>query len=888
MYVLWRRERYVHEVEREMRFHLELASRAASDRTGELEVEVDPRHTFGNTTYYREEVRRVTPLNWFDRIRQDTSYAWRGLRRAPGFTVAVVLTLGLGIGVNAAVFSFMDRLFVRPPAGVTAPNEVRRIYADLMDHGDNAGGRVAFDGFSYPYFLAIAAAEDPSLELALYTDPDSTAAVVNGVRFPIRQSRASANYFRLLGVRPQRGRFFTGDEAAIESPTLVAVLSDAFLRRAYPAGEQVIGRTIEIGNRPYTVIGVASAPFTGIDVNAVDVWVPANTYGLGSEPRSEPWYQTFQSSFGILARIPRGVSEAHVTTAATTAMRTVHLRGWFYDSTQTAVTGSIIRANGPMQRQQEVSIATRLAGVAFIVLLIACANIANLLLVRATRRQREIALRRALGVSAGRLYSQLLTESLLLSMLAGMVGLALAFWAATALRRLLLPHVQWADAAIDLRTIAFIVIGSLVTGMVTGLVPAMHATRPDVMNSLKAGAREDSYQHSNLRSVLLVVQTALSVLLIAGAGLFVRSLKNVEHIDVGFDIVNTLSVEPVFAATPPSAKERFLSMPLVAERMRSAPGVEAAGFASSGPMGGYSVTGFYLPDRDSLPPLGNERWPSNIAISPGYFRATGVPLLAGRDFGPEDRRDGAGAVIVSRAMARLYWPNESAVGKCVQLGKPDAPCSMVVGVVGDVNRMRLIEEPSLQFYRPLTQVDTVYAPKALIVRTSAGNAPAVTKLASAELKRVFPQMAPVRARTIEQQLEPQFRPWRLGAQLFTALGLLALVVATIGVYSVVAYAVSQRTREMGIRLALGAQTRDILSLVVGEGSRVVLLGVVLGIAGALLAGRLIAALLFGVSARDPLVLAGTAVLLAIVGLVASALPGWRATRVDPVAALRAD
>lgn len=886
-YVLRRGEQYAREIEHELRFHLDLAGLASSDDgRAAQQIELEARRTLGNVTYYREEVRQMSALVWLDAVRQDLSYAWRGLRRSPGFTLAVVLTLGLGIGVNAAMFSFLDRNFAQIPTGITSPHDVRRLYINSVNWRE-PGQRYSYDSFTYPHFRAIVGALPSSVIVAAFTTPDSSAVIDGDARIPLRRSIVTGDYFRLLGIRAQRGRLFVDEEVRIETPTPVAVISDAFWQRAYQADAKILGRVIRIGPRQYTVIGVAAADFSGVDVDAVDVWLPANTYGGGSD-EPEPWYDTFQSSFRIVARIPHTIADVGVTTAATTALRSVHLRGFGYDSTQAAVTGPLIRALGPGNRSQELKISTRLAGVSLVVLLIACANVANLLLVRSTRRRREIALRRALGVSSGRLYGQLFTETMLLGMLGGLVGLASAFWAADALRRLLLPSVQWAGPAVDLRTVIFVVGVSLISGILAGLAPIVHARRPDLINSLKAGAREGAYQPSRLRSGLLVIQTALSIVLLVGAGLFVKSLKNVRALDLGFEVSSTLLISPSFASASPPGPQIAQSLSIVADRLRSAHGVEAVAVASAAPMQGYGFTSFFLPDRDSLPPLGNERAPSVIAVSPDYFKATGITVLAGRDFGSEDRKDGAGAIIVSRAMAQLYWPGESAVGKCAKIGKRDAPCSTVVGVVADVHRMELIEKPSLQFYQPVTQTSAFFGVRELLIKTSSNNVAALTKLATQELRREFPQMLPPRARTIAQVLERQFRPWRLGAQLFTMLGLLALIVAAIGVYSVGAYAASQRTHEMGIRLALGAEARNILALMVGEGSRVLLLGIAVGIATTLAAGRLVATLLFGVSTNDPFVLVGTVLILTAIGLVATAVPAWRAAKVDPVTALRAD
>jgi putative ABC transport system permease protein len=884
--VIWRGERYAREIERELQFHLELeALSRTSDALGPLDRELAARRLLGNTTYYKEEVRAMTLLTWLDRLRQDAAYAWRGLKRSPGFTTAVVLTLGLGIGVNAAMFGLLDQLFVRPPAGVSAPKQIRRLYVDLS-RPNEPGGRLAFDSFNYPYYRAVVGAEDSTVRIAAFTQPDSTAIVESDASIPVRRSLVTANYFGLLGVRPERGRFFAADEDHIEHPTPVVVLSDAFWRSTFAANGAIIGRTIRIDSHPCTVIGIAERGFSGIDLDAVDVWIPANNYG-GSSGDKEPWFETFQSSFRLLTRVSTAAADERITTVATSAVRSVHLRGWAYDSTATVRSGPIVRALGPAKGAQELSISTRLAGVALMVLFIAYSNVANLLLVRATRRRREIAVRRALGVSTPRLYGQLLTESVLLSALGGITAMLFALWAGTALRHLLLPNVHWASAAITLRTLTFVGVLSLVAGIAAGLAPAANAMRPDLVDSLKAGGREGFYQRSKLRSALLIIQAGLSVVLLVGAGLFVRSLSNVRGLDLGYDVGHVLVVRPTFTGAAPPAAQIAAALPQIAERLRTVPGVQALAYASSSPMSGFTFSPVFLPDRDSLPMLGNERMPSMIGVSPDYFRASGIRLISGRVLSAADRPDRPSGVVVSQTMARVYWPGQNPLGKCIILGDRSKPCSIVVGVVADVHRMAVIEQPTMQYYVPVP-VAGFGAARELIIRTSEREMPTVSRIATEEFKRLFPQMSVPRIRSMASMLEPQFRPWRLGATLFTAFGTLAVIVAAIGVYSVVAYAVSQRTHEMGIRIALGARMRDIVRLVLGESSRVVIVGVALGIVTAVGLSRLVASLLYGVSPRDPVVIGGAACILLAIGLVASIIPGWRAGRVDPATALRAD
>lgn len=851
----------------------------------EVEAELAARRAFGNTTYCREEVRRMTPLRWLDALRQDARYAWRGLLRSPVFTLGVVITLALGLGVNAAMFSFLDQLFVRAPAGVVAPGTVRRLYVEYRETS-SASGRKAVAGFTYPAYRAIKAALDPIVPIAAFTSPDSTRLVDGQNVLDVRLSRATRSYFTLLGVTPERGRFFAPDEDRIERRANVAVLSDAYWRRHFHGDASVVGHTVRIGTDRYTIIGVAAPDFTGVDVNAADIWVPLNTSSSSVPGAPVPWYETFHNSFRVLARVADEQREAGLLARAKAAFRTVHLFGLAYDSTATILAGPIEQALGPAEPQKEISIGVRLGGVALIVLLVAIANVANLLVVRALRRRREIAVRRALGVSGGRLAGQFLTESVALALLSGVVAILFAVWAGTALRRLLLPSIHWADAAVGWTTIGFIAATALLTGIVAGLAPALRASRTDFAGLLSATPRDVAYRRSRLRAFLLVAQIACSIALLVGAGLFVRSLQNVKAIDLGYDVEHTVFVRPSFLTDGDHRAELLSAFPQLVERLRAVPGVEAIAWSSSAPMRGYAMGYLALPDRDSLPRLGKEYGESYQDVSRGYFAATGVSILAGRDFTASEIASRS-AVIVSRAMARLFWPGENPLSKCVIIdSKPNSPCIPVVGVVADVHRMSLIEDPILQYYLP-RPTSLAFNDAAIVIRTTESRLGAISQTASRAMRQLMPDCEPY-VRTMAQVLDPQLRPWRLGATLFAALGLLALVVAAVGVYSVVAYGVSQRTQEMGVRIALGARAHNIVWMVVRESTLVLGIGVIVGVGMSVALSRLVASLLYGVSAHDPGVLGTAAIVLAILALIASAVPAWRASRLDPVTALRAE
>jgi predicted permease len=876
-------EGYAREVEREIRFHLdrEAMHRRDAGLTDDAAA-LAARRRFGNVTYVREEVRRMTGMDWMDRVRQNVGYAMRGLRQSPGFTAAVVLTLALGLGVNAAMFTLIDQIFVRAPAGVANPNEVRRLYASLV-RPKEATGRMVISRMWYPDVRAIRRVDSTTV-LGLYRDEqDSVLVKVGDASFGAQRSIADADYFRVLGVRPQLGRFFDADEDNIANPAAVAVISHAMWQRVFAGNPRVVGSVFYVKYRPITVIGVAADGFRGIDMSRVDFWIPFGNAGSGTVAKS-PWYDAMHGYLSVVTRFKDAASEQRFLDIASRTASGVKI-AFMGDSIGEIRSGPIQASLGPGVQGKEGAISIRLAGVALIVLLITLANVSNLLLVRATRREREIAIRRALGVTRRRLFEQLLTESVLLAIVGGVIALLLAIWAGSALRALLLPEVRWPTGVLDMRVAVFAAVAALLTGICLGLAPAIHAWRPDLIASLRTGGKSGTYRRSTLRTGLLVAQAALSVVLLVGGGLFVRSLRNVESVDVGFDFYRVNWVRIV--ADTGSLKTNIVeAMPALLERIARIPGVESVAAADAGPMLGERGTMATLPGHDSLPKVFGTRFPAQRLVTPGYFRTIGQRILTGREFIAGDPP----SMIVSREMAEAYWPGESPLGKCIIVGEKTAPCRPVIGVTVTTNRMAILKDLDRigQMYTNARTSLEADLPSSILVRTSEGSRARVAALLSAEVKRLVPRAMVVQLRTLDQVHDYELRPWRLGATLFTAMGVLALIVASVGVYSVIAYATSQRTNEMGIRIALGAKLTDIARLVVGDGLRTVAVGIVVGVVLAIAAGKLVASLLYGISPRDPVIMASAAVILALIGMVACVIPAIRAARVDPVSALRAD
>jgi putative ABC transport system permease protein len=888
--VLWRGEEYAREQQREQEFHRELEMQSIEHRSdGAVDAEHSARRAFGNVTYYREEARRMSALSWLDRVGQDARYALRGLRSAPGFTVTVVATLALGFGVNAAMYSLLDTLFLRAPEGIVTPAGVRRLYVG-WHRADAAGGVYTSDRFEYPHYRAMIRT-DASLALALATVPDSTAITVNGARYDVRSSEVTRAYFNVLGLDPLAGRFFAPEEDSVQAPSLVAVISDQLWRTRFNSAPGVVGQRVTIGQRSFTIVGVAPPGFRGIDLDATDLWVPLNTHQTSSYGMQGPWYETFGISARIIARPKNAGDEQRMLAIAANAMHSVRIPYLEFDSRATVLAGPIIAARGPMNPTTEIDVTVRIAAIALIVLAIAVANVINMLLLRAARRQREIALRRALGVSRGRLVGQLAVESTILALLGGAVAVLVAAWSGTALRALVLPRVHWAHVAIAPRTVGFILVLSILVGIAAGVAPAVQGMQADLIDALRAGQRDGSYRRSRLRSALLAMQAAFCVVLLVGAGLFARSLTNVEAIDTGYDVDHVTGFSLEFPnGTGTHEKEARIGIPEAARRMRGVAGVRAVAFAVVSPLDGVSFTPLALPDRDSIPHPPHQWGPTANAISPEFFDAVGMRIVRGRAFTATDGPTAPLVIIVNETMARTIWPGEEALGKCVIVGKRGDPCSTVVGVVADAHRVDVIEAPAMLYYTPLAQPagGRQATPMTLVVRSFPGQSDRITSLARRELLSTVPSVEAVGIHRLSDAIRRQSRSWRLGATLFGAFSILAFVVAGIGVYSVVAYGVAQRTHEMGIRIALGAPPKQILDLVVADGLRPVIVGVAIGVVTALLLGRLIASLLFGVTPSDPSTFIVATIALCVLGTAGSLVPALRATRVDPIIALRSE
>jgi predicted permease len=826
-------------------------------------------------------------LDPVDRFGQDARFAWRSVKRSPGFTMLIIVTLSLGIGVNSATFTVLDRIYLRPPLGVADPSHVHRIW---IRHSKLEGEPRYSPSMTYPMYRAVREAWGDTSRLALTAQ--MTDYRMGGTRRGARVDAlfATANYWSVLGLRPQLGRFFDASEDRPGSGAAVTVLSDHLWRSQFSADPTILGKSILLDTEHYTVIGVAPAGFTGDNLRPVDAWMP-----LASYPQPTFLPEPVLSSNGYAVFLPLVLAKPNDDLTAFERRATQDIRNFNRslpqkgDTLMSVATGPINWARGPGEQSQGDLISTRLSAVALIVLIIAAANVVNLLLARATYRRRELAVRLALGIGRWRLVRLLTVETLLLALLAAAVSLWTAWWGGNVLRALVLPDVRFLDAPVDMRVVVFTLAIAIIAGAIAGVVPAWQASHPDLTRALKEGVREGAFRRSRLRAALLVTQTALSVALLAGAALFVESLRNVRSLDIGYDAPRTLvgSVDFDPGQAPPAALEAT-QVASVASRLAAMPGVEAVARTQQVPMQGYSYTRVLI-GTDSVLPV-KHSYPVLNVVTHSFFAATGLRLLRGHDFA--DEPGAAPEVVINEAMAQQLFQHKDPVGTCLRFDGPAGTCYVISGIVQTARRSDITEEPTPQYYLPMSNlpksmIDQWSHGSVLVARVRPDAAPrvqaAMTQLLVRELPNAYPSV-----QLLTDVLDPQYRPWRVGATLFSGLSILALLVAIVGIYSTVSYGVGMRTHEFGVRIALGARLGDILRLVLGEGLRTVLIGVGAGVGLAIVSGRLIASLLYGVSPSNPFVMAAVSAALLLVAAAATFVPAWRAGRVDPMIALRSE
>ncbi|HEX9636482.1 MAG TPA: ABC transporter permease [Acidobacteriota bacterium] len=871
---LWR-PRQKQELDQEIRSHLEESIHERIERGASREqAEAAARREFGNVIAVTETTRDMWGWAWLDRLAQDLRYGLRMLSKHPAFTAVAVLTLALGIGANSAIFSVINAALLRP-LPVAAPERLVAL--------NNAGQQRGFPTFSYPNYRDLRDQNRTLADLIAYRFAPVSLSHA-GVNQRVWGTLVSGNYFAALGVRPQLGRLIgTADDLMPDSHP-VAVLSYNSWHKRFGGRRDLIGRDLIVNGRGYQVIGVAPDGFSGTEtIAAPEIWFPIamqSAIEIGAD-----WLeQRDREPLLLQGRLKSGVTPAAAQADLNAIAR--RLAREFPDANQ-GLEIELSKAGlvGKSLRGAAVGFAALLMAVVGLVLLLACTNLANLLLARATERRQEIAVRMALGASRGRLMRQLVTESLLLAAAAGAVGLAPVLWPVQ-LRVQLRPPIDFPialEVRSDPRVLLFAALLTIVTGLLFGLLPAWRATQAQVAPVLKGGEWFAGRRPSWTRGSVIVLQVALSLVLLIAGGLMLRALRQAQTLDLGF--VPEHAVEVTFDLRLQGydeARGRALQQQLV-ERVRELPIVQAAGLADLVPVDlHFAHLPVFIagaaPQRSANAPVA-----LTSRISPGYLQAMGTALLAGSDFSDHDVETSVLVAIVNQTFAERFWPGENPIGKRFSLGDPNEPKLHVVGIAQDGKYSGLGEDPKPFVYRSLWQS---YSGSTSVVVRGRSGAQSMIAAVRRELRRLDPQMPIAAATPLGDRLKLALLPARIAATLLGAFALLGLVLAAVGIYGLISYAVSRRTQELGVRMALGARKRDVLRLVIGQGMRPALLGILLGWPAAFALTRLMKSVLYGVSATDPLTYIAVAALLTAVALLACYLPARRATQVDPITALR--
>lgn len=867
-----------HEVDDEIAFHLELRIESLM-REGVIReaAEAEAKRLFAQSeaslralhSTAHERDSRMYLREWWESVLQDSRYAARRLLREPLVTLFMLLTLSLGIGANVTAFSLVDRILLRGPEHVRAADDLSRLFlrTEGPPFGDQTMGWIPF-----PIYAALRQNMRTVSALGAYRVDDRMIGIGAAAR-PQRIGTSDGAFFPMLGVRPVIGRFLTPDDES--SGANYVVLSEATWRNEYGADATVLGKSYTVGEVIYTIIGVAPAGFTGAALARVDAW----TLIRDNSKRSNNW--------NVIVRRRPGVTVDAVSTEVEALHRKTPTAAqkWAQDAHLLAAPISYDETAHP---SMESVLARWLGAISFIILLITCANLVNLQLARLARRHQELGIRVALGAGRGRVVRLLVLEGMLLALVSGVGSLLVAGFTEPVIRNVLFVNPGWSPTVVNGQVLLAVAVITLLTALVVGVIPAWRAGSTSLTAGLKSGARGSSGR-SRVRPALTVVQAALSVLLLVGAGLFLRSLAQVRALDLGMDPEKVLVVDPQFPRSSGSFEaqallERSRNRQLL-EAVRQQPGVERAALTIGLPFYSSFGVSLWVPGFDSIPPMPGGG-PYITAVDAQYFATMGTKLIRGRVFNDQDREGSAPVVIVGEAMAQRLWPKGDALQRCITLFERTAACARVVGVVADIHHMGLREEASLQYYIPIGQ-ERGFSGTSLVVRPREG-----ATLSWAAMKQrmmsVDPGISAIEVKPLGAALDGEMRPLRLGMLTFGWSGALALVVAALGLYSVMAYMVAWRTREIGIRMALGATEGSVARLVVGSSAGLAGLGVVLGLGLAYAGRKLIQPQLFQVSGDDPVVFGGVAGMILLVALLAGWLPARRASRIRPTEALRAE
>jgi putative ABC transport system permease protein len=809
---------------------------------------------------------------------QDIRFGLRMLLKSPSISIVATIALALGIGANTAIFSVVNAVLLRP-LPFPDSDSLMAVFETDRERGLQRGSH------SYPNFFDLRSQNSVFEHVASYHSGDF---IMTGRGEPARLqgSVVTADLFPLLGVQPMLGRAFLADEDKPSQSGRVVILSQSLFQKRFNSDPSILNQAITLDGRPFTVVGVMPASFEfPIQNEPVELWTTIAGDAAGASPVTG---QRGAHFLQVIARLKPGVTQEQVQSDISTIAARLEQQ---YPDTNTRKGLRAESALAAMVGDVRPALLVLLGAVAC-VLLIACANVANLLLARATSRHKEMAIRAALGASRMRVIRQLLTESILLSLAGGAVGLLLAVWWSdllVALGKEDLPRAV--HVGIDWRVLGFTLGVSVLTGLIFGLVPAFHSSKSELVESLKEGGRGtgEGARRNPMRSILVVSELAIAVVLLVCAGLLIQSLWRLQKVNSGLQPENVLTFNAVLPEIKYSYDKQSQFFADLKTRLESSPGVQSASSIFPLPLSGdrFSIS-FQIEGRPVEPK--DEPSADFFTTGVGYFRTMGIPLIKGRDFDDRDKHGSTPVIIVTETFARQYFPNEDPIGKRIHPGissieDEDSTMREIVGVVGDVRNRGLNTEPRAAYYVPQTQIP--FSQMVTVVKTKAeprGLISAVTK----EVGAMDQDVPLFGVKTMEEYLSASVAAPRFNSTLLSIFAGVALVLTIVGLYGVMSYSVAQRTNEIGIRLALGAQGRDVMMMIVKQGSMLILIGLGIGLLGAFSLTRLVASLLFGVTAKDPFTFAAVALLLALVALLACYVPAWRATKVDPMEALRCE
>ena len=799
-------------------------------------------------------------------LMQDLRYGVRMLVKNPGFALVAILTLALGIGVNTAIFSVINAVLLRP-LPYEQPERITMVYSTNEKRG------VRRNPFSYLNFADYRAGQQSFEAMAAYSE--ASAALSGEQPEQIQGIATSTDIFKVLATNAAKGRTFN-DEDEREGGAPVVVLSHGTWQRRFGSDPNIVGRQISLDGRSKTVVGVLPENFQFLFASEQpEFYVPL-------DPKSEMNVQRGAIYLRVIGRLKPGVSIQQ----ASAEMRTIAGRlSEQYKAENANRSVNLVPALEDMTSSLRPTLLVLLGAVGF-VLLIACANVANLLLARAAGRGREIAIRVAHGASRLRIIRQLLTESMLLAIIGGLLGLLIAVWGVELLSAVVPANIPRFDQTrVDFYVLGFTLLASVLTGLIFGLAPALQASRLDLNEALKEGGRSATggRVRNRVRSFLIVSEVALSLVLLVGAGLLIKSFIELRNVNPGFDAQNSLTASVSLPSVKYDDDAKVLNFyRQTIERASQLSNVEAVGAIMPLPLGNNAMSISFTVDGRPEPPPGERQSSGARIITPGYFRAMGVPLIKGRVFTDEDKPESPKVIVINETLARRFFPGEDPLGKRLRLGMNNIN-GEIVGVVGDVRHGSIDEEAGPEFYVPLAHVPI--GDMAIVVRTKGGD-PAQLAPTLRQLVREIDKDQPLfEVRTMTSLVSSSIARQRFSMTLVALFAVLALILASVGIFSVMSFLVTQRTHEIGIRMALGAQTSDVLRMVLKQGMFFTLIGLGVGLIAAFALTRLMGGLLFQVRATDPLTFIGVSLLLIIVALIACYIPARRATRVDPMRAL---